>query len=66
LEPARYLALKPSGFAFKVADLKDIDEDVKSRSAQIESEDRDPAVNKLFIWSAAGGVPSRAHAMFGS
>jgi hypothetical protein len=48
-EPARYLALKPWGFKFKVEDLKDTGEDVKKGGAQIEYEDQDPAVHKIFV-----------------
>ena len=41
-EPARYLALKPWGFKFKVEDLKDTGEDVKNGGAQIEYQDQNP------------------------
>jgi hypothetical protein len=39
-EPARYLALKPWGFKFKVEDLRDTGETVKNGGSQIECETR--------------------------
>lgn len=48
-EPARYLALKPWGFKFKVEDLKDTGEDVKKGGAQIEYQDQDPEIHKIFL-----------------
>ena len=48
-EPARYLALKPWGFKFKVEDLKDTGEDVKKGGAQIEYEDQDSEIHKVFL-----------------
>lgn len=48
VEPARYLALKPWGFKFKVEDLKDTGEDVKKGGAQIEYEDQDPEIHRIF------------------
>ena len=47
-EPARYVALKPWGFKFKVEDLKDTGEDVKKGGAQIEYEDQDPEIHRIF------------------
>ena len=46
--PARYLALKPWGFKFKVEDLKDTGEDVKKGGAQIEYERRSSPSS---VWS---------------
>ena len=48
-ESARYLALKPWGFKFNVEDLKDTGEDVKKGGAQIEYEDQDPEIHKIFV-----------------
>lgn len=48
-EPARYLALKPWGFKFKVEDLKDTGEDVKKGGAQIEYEDQDAEIHQVFL-----------------
>ena len=48
-EPARYLALKPWGFKFKVEELKDTGEDVKNGGAQIEYQDQNPEIHDLFI-----------------
>lgn len=48
-EPARYAALKPWGFKFRVEDLKDTGEDVKRGGAQIEYEDQDPEIHKIFV-----------------
>ena len=48
-EPARYLALKPWGFKFKVEELKDTGEDVKKGGAQIEYEDQDPEIHRVFL-----------------
>jgi quercetin dioxygenase-like cupin family protein len=48
-EPARYLALKPWGFKFKVEDLKDTGEDVKKGGAQIEYEDQHPEIHRIFV-----------------
>lgn len=47
-EPARYLALKPWGFKYKVEELKDTGEDVKKGGAQIEYEDQDPEIHQVF------------------
>lgn len=48
-EPARYLALKPWGFKYKVEDLKDTGEDVKNGGAQIEYEDQSPGIHEVFV-----------------
>jgi len=48
-EPARYVALKPWGFKFKVEDLKDTGEDVKKGGAQIEYEDQGPEIHRIFV-----------------
>ena len=48
-EPARYVALKPWGFKFKVEDMKDTGEDVKKGGAQIEYEDQDPKIHRIFV-----------------
>jgi hypothetical protein len=48
-EPARYLALKPWGFKFKVEDMKDSGEDVKKGGGQIEYEDQDPQIHRIFL-----------------
>ncbi|MFQ5853635.1 MAG: ethanolamine ammonia lyase-activating protein [Candidatus Binatia bacterium] len=48
-EAARYLALKPWGFKFKVHDLKNTGEDVKKGGAQIEYEDQDPEIHRIFV-----------------
>ncbi len=47
-QPARYLALKPWGFKFKTEDLKDTGEDVKKGGAQIEYQDQEPVIHRLF------------------
>lgn len=47
-EPARYAALKPWGFKFKVEELKDTGEDVKKGGAQIEYEDQNPEIHHIF------------------
>jgi quercetin dioxygenase-like cupin family protein len=48
-EPARYLALKPWGFKFKVEELKDTGEDVKKGGAQIEYQDQNPEIHQVFL-----------------
>jgi quercetin dioxygenase-like cupin family protein len=48
-EPARYLALKPWGFKYKVEDLKDTGEDVKNGGAQIEYQDQNPEIHQIFL-----------------
>jgi quercetin dioxygenase-like cupin family protein len=48
-EPARYLALKPWGFKFNVEELKDTGEDVKKGGAQIEYQDQDPEIHRIFL-----------------
>ena len=48
-EPARYLALKPWGFKYKVEELKDTGEDVKKGGAQIEYQDQDPEIHRVFV-----------------
>ena len=48
-EPARYLALKPWGFKYKVEELKDTGEDVKNGGAQIEYQDQNPEIHDLFL-----------------
>jgi quercetin dioxygenase-like cupin family protein len=48
-KPARYLALKPWGFKYKVEDMKDSGEDVKKGGAQIEYEDQDPEIHRVFL-----------------
>lgn len=48
-EPARYLALKPWGFKYKVEDLKDTGEDVKNGGAQIEYQDQNPEIHQFFL-----------------
>ena len=47
-EPARYLALKPWGFKYKVEELKDTGEDVKKGGAQIEYQDQDAEIHRIF------------------
>ena len=58
-EPARYLALKPWGFKYKVEDLKDTGEDVKNGGAQIEYQDQNPEVHQIFLGECkkSGAVP---------
>jgi hypothetical protein len=65
-EPARYLALKPWGFKFKVEDLRDTGEDVKKGGAQIEYEDQDSEIHKIFVreCETRGALPRMA--MFGT
>jgi hypothetical protein len=65
-EPSRYLALKPWGFKYKVEDLKDTGEDVKKGGAQIEYEDQNPEIHKIFLSECErrGGEPRMA--MFGT
>ncbi len=48
-EPARYLALKPWGFTYKVEDLSKTDQDIKSGGTQIEYRDQDPEIHALFV-----------------
>jgi gentisate 1,2-dioxygenase len=48
-EPARYLALKPWGFTYKVEDLSKTDQDIKSGGTQIEYKDQDPEIHPLFV-----------------
>ena len=47
-EPARYLALKPWGFKYKVEELKDTGEDVKNGGAQIEYQDQGAEIHRIF------------------
>jgi quercetin dioxygenase-like cupin family protein len=48
-DPARYLALKPWGFTYKVEDLSKTDQDIKSGGTQIEYRDQDPEIHKIFV-----------------
>lgn len=48
-EPARYLALKPWGFKFKVEELKDTGEDVKKGGAQLEYADQPAEIHRIFV-----------------
>jgi len=48
-EPSRYLALKPWGFKFKVEDRLDTGEDIKKGGAQIEYEDQEPEIQRIFV-----------------
>jgi quercetin dioxygenase-like cupin family protein len=48
-EPARYLALKPWGFTYKVEDLSKTDQDIKSGGTQIEYKDQDAEIHALFL-----------------
>jgi len=65
-EPARYLALKPWGFKFKVEDLRDTGEDVKKGGAQIEYEDQDSEIHKLFVRECETRGAQPRMAMFGT
>ena len=47
-EPARYVALKPWGFKYKVEEMKDTGEDVKEGGAQIEYQDQHPEIHRIF------------------
>ncbi len=47
--PARYIALKPWGFKYLVDERFRTDEDVKSGGDQIEYEDQDPEIHRLFV-----------------
>jgi gentisate 1,2-dioxygenase len=47
--PARYIALKPWGFKYLVDERFRTDEDVKSGGDQIEYEDQDPKIHRLFV-----------------
>ena len=48
-DPARYLALKPWGFTYKVEDLSKTDQDIKSGGTQIEYADQAPEIHALFV-----------------
>jgi quercetin dioxygenase-like cupin family protein len=65
-EPARYLALKPWGFKFKVEDLKDTGEDVKKGGAQIEYEDQAPEIHKIFMQECKTRGAEARMPMFGT
>ena len=65
-EPARYLALKPWGFKFNVEDLKDTGEDVKSGGAQIEYQDQNPEIHKVFLTECARRGAEARMPMFGT
>jgi len=65
-EPARYLALKPWGFKFKVEDLKDTGEDVKKGGAQIEYEDQNPEIHKIFLGECKKSGAAARMPMFGT
>ena len=47
-ESARYLALKPWGFTYKVEDLSKTDQDIKSGGTQIDYKDQDPEIHAIF------------------
>ena len=61
-EPARYLALKPWGFKYKVEDLKDTGEDVKNGGAQIEYQDQNPEIHQIFLGECKTRGAATAHA----
>ncbi|MGE5817271.1 MAG: cupin domain-containing protein [Deltaproteobacteria bacterium] len=65
-EPARYLALKPWGFKFKVEDLKDTGEDVKRGGAQIEYEDQEPEIHNIFLRECKSRGAEPRMPMFGT
>ncbi|HKX50178.1 MAG TPA: cupin domain-containing protein [Candidatus Binatia bacterium] len=65
-EPARYLALKPWGFKFKVEELKDTGEDVKKGGAQIEYEDQNPEIHKIFTAECVRRGAETRMPMFGT
>jgi len=48
-EPARYLALKPWGFTYKVEDLFRTDQDIKSGGTQIDYQDQDSEIHEIFV-----------------
>jgi len=48
-DPARYLALKPWGFTYKVEDLSKTDQDIKSGGTQIEYADQEPEIHEMFV-----------------
>ncbi|HUF41343.1 MAG TPA: hypothetical protein VMR20_05265 [Verrucomicrobiae bacterium] len=47
-EPARYLALKPWGFTYRVEELSKTDQDVQSGGTQIDYKDQDPEIHATF------------------
>ena len=65
-EPARYLALKPWGFKFNVEDLKDTGEDVKKGGAQIEYEDQNPEIHRIFLSECGRRGAEARMPMFGT
>jgi hypothetical protein len=60
------LALKPWGFKFKVEDLKDTGEDVKKGGAQIEYEDQNPEIHRIFVDECARRGAETRMPMFGT
>ena len=65
-EPARYLALKPWGFKFNVEDLKDTGEDVKKGGAQIEYDDQNPEIHRIFLSECGRRGAEARMPMFGT
>ncbi len=48
-EPARYVALKPWGFTYKVEELSKTDQDIKAGGTQIDYKDQDAEIHETFL-----------------
>jgi len=48
-EPARYIALKPWGFTYRVEDLSKTDQAIQAGGTQIDYEDQDPEIHQIFV-----------------